>query len=328
MNKKKILVVGGAGFIGSHVNQMLCEEGYETVIFDNLSSGNRQTVLQGTFIEGDLANQKQLQDLFASYKIDAVMHFAAFIDVGESVRDPAKYYQNNVVNTLHLLNAMREAQVANFVFSSSAAVYGLPHYLPLDESHPCHPINPYGRTKWMVEQLLQEYQHAYGLLYVSLRYFNAAGGDPRGKIKNYSKKSSNLIPLLLHHLKNPSIPLIVYGNDYPTKDGSCIRDYIHIEDLGRAHLAALKHLFSGGESNCYNLGNECGFTVLEVIQAAEKVTGLKVNYIIGSRREGDPPTLFANAHKAHQELDWRPCFSHLEQIIADAWKALEIDLTP
>lgn len=323
MSKKNILVVGGAGFIGSHVAQMLHLAGYHPVIFDNLSTGCRDAISCGTFIKGDLANFNDLKEVFYAFKFDAVMHFAALIDVGESVTNPIKYYINNVSNTLKLLEVMQQFKVDTFIFSSTAAVYGIPQEQRLHENHPLNPINPYGRSKLMVEEILQDLHNAYGLKFCSLRYFNAAGGDPSGKIKNHKQKESNLIPIILRSLLNPKGSIILYGTDYPTLDGTCIRDYIHIDDLGSAHILAMKKLLDGFSSSIYNLGNGNGFSVREVIRAAEHVTGLKVNVIEGPRRAGDPPILVADASKAHRELKWTPRFADLESMIAHAWQALK-----
>lgn len=317
-----ILITGGAGFIGSHVNKMLHQRGFQTIVFDNLSQGNREAACYGTFIKGDLANEDDIESVFNHFSIDAVMHFAALIDVGESVEDPAKYYINNVINTIHLLEAMRRHAVGKLVFSSSAAVYGIPHRKQLSEDHPCRPINPYGRTKLMIEDILRDYDNAYGLKAICLRYFNAAGGDPEGVIKNYKSKESNLIPLILRSLLQPKGALAIYGTDYPTPDGTCIRDYIHIEDLGSAHILAFQKLMEGGDSTAYNLGNGNGFSVREIIRAAETVTDLEVNTIDSARRPGDIPVLVANSQKAQQELGWRTQYSAIETIIAHAWQAL------
>jgi len=323
MSKKKILVVGGAGYIGSHVNKLLNEAGYETVVFDNLSTGNRKAVTRGLFIQGDMANLDDLERLFSTHKFDAVMHFAACIDVGESVLDPAKYYVNNVVNTLNLLQTMLRHHVKVFIFSSTAAIFGNPEQPEITEEHSCHPINPYGESKLMVEKILRDFDHAYGLKYCALRYFNAAGGDPDGEIPNLKKKESNLIPAVLRSLKNPSATITIFGDDYPTRDGTGVRDYIHIYDLGAAHITAMKQLLDGGNSACYNLGNGQGFSVKEVIESAEHVTGLKVNSKIGPRREGDPAILLANSAKATQALRWRPQYPELETMIRHAWTALQ-----
>ncbi len=321
MNKKTILVTGGAGFIGSNVNEMLYNAGYETVVYDNLSKGNANAVLHGTFVKGDLEDEKALNELFKKYQFDAVMHFAAYTDVGESVSDPALYFKNNVVNSINLLEVMRKNGVKNFIFSSSAAVYGNPLTDKITEEHPCHPINPYGETKRIVEKILKSYEKAYGFKYCSLRYFNAAGGDPNAQIKNYKKKENNLIPLALKSLKDNGT-LTIFGTDYPTKDGTCVRDYIHVYDLGNAHILAMENLLKGGESEIYNLGNGNGFTIREVIDATEKVTGQKLKVKEGHRRPGDPPVLVADTTKAHKKLGWKPKYSTLEMMIDHAWKAL------
>jgi len=325
MKKKTILVVGGAGYIGSQVNKMLHQAQYRTVVLDNLSTGNRQAVKEGIFIEGDMANSALLDQIFSEHQIDAVMHFAAFINVGESVLEPFKYYKNNVFNTINLLEAMRRHAVKIVIFSSTAAVYGNPPNGPakqLVETLPCHPVNPYGETKLIVEKILREGEYAYGFKSSCLRYFNAAGGDPEGEIKNYQTTSSNLIPLVLKSLKTPSGQLTIFGTDYPTADGTCIRDYVHIYDLGLAHILAMEKLFEGAPTSCYNLGNGNGFSVREVIAAAEKVTGLKVNCVEGARRPGDPSFLVADTNKARRELGWRPRYPALETMIEDAWRAL------
>lgn len=321
--KKTVLVVGGAGFIGSHVNKLLHENGYYTIVFDNLSKGNTQAVTRGTFFEGDLANKKDLEKAFSESPIDAVMHFAAYIDVGESINDPAKYYKNNVANTLNLLETMLSYHVKTFIFSSSAAIFGIPNEKStkenfISESDPCSPINPYGESKLMVEKILRDYDKAYGLKSCSLRYFNAAGGDPDKEVKNYKKNESNLIPIVLKSLKNQT-EVIINGTDYSTPDGTCVRDYIHVFDLGDAHIAAMQHLLNGKPSTSYNLGNGRGFSVRQVIKAAEKVTGLSAKVKEGPRREGDPPYLVSNSEKAENELGWHPRFSTLEEMIKHAW---------
>lgn len=321
MKKKLILVTGGAGFIGSHVNEMLYDAGYESVVFDNLSKGNANAILHGTFVKGDLADVKALDEIFKKYPFDAVMHFAAFTDVGESVTDPALYFKNNVVNTINLLEAMRKHGVKNLIFSSSAAVYGNPQTEKITEQHPCIPINPYGETKRIVEKILKGYEKAYDLKYCSLRYFNAAGGDPKHQIKNYKKKENNLIPLALKSLKEKGT-LTIFGTDYPTKDGTCVRDYIHVYDIGSAHILAMESLLKGGESATYNLGNGNGFTIREVIAATEKVTGQKLKIKEGARRPGDPPILVADFTEAKKKLGWKPKYSDLETMIDHAWKAL------
>lgn len=322
LDAKKVLVVGGAGFIGSHVNKMLHAQGIETVVYDNLSVGNTKAVINGDFIKGDITDEKSLETLFLKHRFDGVMHFAALIDVGESVLHPAKYYANNVSGTLKLLDAMLRHGVKQLIFSSSAAVYGAPQQQYLDESHSCLPINPYGQTKLMVESILHDYSQAYGLKFCSLRYFNAAGGDPEGKIKNYKKKEHNLIPVILRSLKDQTGPVTIFGTDYPTIDGTCIRDYIHVCDLGTAHIKALELLWEGAEPDIYNLGNGQGFSVRQVIEAAQKVTKMPVKVIEGTRRAGDPPFLVADSKKARRMLRWTPQYPDLETIIAHAWNAL------
>lgn len=321
MSLPNILVVGGAGFIGSHVSNMLSREGYRPIIFDNLSTGKIEAVAQHTFVQGDLANPQDLDHVFKTYPITAVMHFAAFIAVGESSTDPLKYYLNNVAYTLNLLEAMRKHKVQTIIFSSSAAIFGNPTIVPMPENHPCQPISPYGQTKLMVEKILEDCDKAYGIKSSCLRYFNAAGGDPSGEMKNYHKNESNLIPLVLRSLKDPSKPLTIYGTDYPTLDGTCVRDYIHLEDLGSAHILAMKRLLQGGDSTNYNLGNGKGFSVKEVISAVEDQVGHKINIIEGPRRPGDPPVLIADTLKARKELGWIPAYPNLKEIIAHALQA-------
>lgn len=309
-----ILVTGGAGFIGSHVNLLLNEAGFKTLVFDNLSRGDIRSIKGGAFIEGEL---EEVGEVFKNHKIDAVIHFAALTDVGESVANPLLYYKNNVTGTLRLLEAMQQSGTDKIIFSSSAAVYGIPESIPITEKAPIAPINPYGKTKAMIESVLAD----LSLKSISLRYFNAAGGDPHGILKNYKKKENNLIPLLLKGLKENKV-LTVYGNDYDTPDGTCIRDYIHVSDLASAHLLALKRLLEGGESGQFNLGIGRGFSVLEVIQAAEKSLKRKIPYSIGPRRPGDPARLIADSQKAKRELRWEPRHLDLEKIILDAWNAL------
>lgn len=320
---KCVLVTGGAGFIGSIVNQKLYENGYETIVLDNLSRGSQDAVRHGKFIKGDISDKHLLDQIFSSYPIDAVMHFAAFLDVGESMSDPLKYYGNNVASTIHLLEAMHEHHINVFIFSSSATIFGLPDCDAIDEKQPYHPINPYGESKLMVETILRDLSRAYGLRFCALRYFNAAGGDPHGLIKNHKTKESNLIPVLLRSLKKPNESLTIFGTDYPTKDGTCIRDYIHVDDLASAHILAMEKLCAGGPSCCYNLGNHKGYSVREVITAAEGVTHQKVNVIEGERRAGDPPFVIADSAKAKEELGWNPQYPSLEMMIEHAWKAMD-----
>jgi len=316
----KVLVVGGAGYIGSHMVKMLLDKGHQVVTFDNLSSGFHDAVLGGDFVKGDLANLADIDRLFSEHKPEAVMHFASYIQVGESVKHPDKYYLNNFTNTLNLLNTMVKYEVSDFIFSSTAAVFGEPEYVPIDEAHPKAPLNPYGRSKWMVEQVLADYEVAYGLKSVCLRYFNAAGADPSGLLGERHEPETHLIPLVLQATSGRRNKISVFGRDYDTPDGTCIRDYIHIVDLCSAHLLALNLLRKTGVSRRYNLGNGAGFSVQEVIAAAEKVTGKKVEVIEGARRAGDPARLVADAALARQELNWQPSFIELETIIAHAWQ--------
>lgn len=319
---KKVLVVGGAGYIGSQVNKMLQEAGYQTVILDNLCRGLRAAVFGGEFIEGDMGDDALVEKVFSQHSFLAVMHFAAFLDVGESIHKPDLYYANNVARTLTLVQAMLRHQVNTFIFSSTAAVYGLPLKPKIDETHPCNPINPYGASKLMVEKILGDLDKAYGFKSCSLRYFNAAGGDPDGQIKNRRTKESNLIPLALRSLLEPVGQVKIFGSDYPTHDGTCVRDYIHVADLGQAHIAALEKLLEGASSCCYNLGNGEGFTVREVLAAIERVTGRRLSIVESDRRPGDPPVLVADALLARRELHWNPLYSDLDMMIAHAWMAL------
>lgn len=318
-----ILVVGGAGFIGLHVNKMLQDYGYNTIIFDDLSQSHRQAVAHNIFFEGSISCKEDLDKVFSQHSIQAVMHFAALTDVGESIVEPEKYYIHNVANSLNLLEAMRKHGVKNLVFSSSAAIFGVPKFLHIDECHPCLPINPYGKSKLMVETILSDYDVAYGLKSSCLRYFNAAGGDPEGKIKNFKRKDNNLIPIILRSLLAPlGNPITIFGTDYHTLDGTCIRDYIHVNDLASAHILAMEHLQKENQSSHYNLGNGNGFSVREVIKSVEKVTGKKVNVIEGARRPGDPAILVADSQKAQRELGWHPKYPLLDTMVAHAWQAL------
>ncbi len=321
--KLKVAIIGGAGFIGSHVNKCLNLAGYETVVFDNLSRGDARNVHKGLLLTGDIGSLEDLHHLFSYGPFDAVLHLAALIQVGDSVKDPASYYKNNVVNTLQLLDVMRHYGCMRLVFSSSAAVYGDPLTPTISEDHPCHPINPYGEGKWMVERVLQDYDRAYGFRSIALRYFNAAGGDPEGEIKNYSKVETNLIPIILRTFLTGAGRLTIFGSDYPTADGTCVRDYIHVWDLARAHLLATESLIKNRESQVFNLGNGLGFSVREVAMAVEKVTGMPLEIIESGRREGDPPYLVANAAKAYQLLGWQPEYPSIETIVKDAWQALQ-----
>lgn len=317
---KKILVAGGAGYIGSHMVAALAESGYEVLTLDNLCSGYRDAVIAGGFIEGDLEDLPFLDTVFQRHSFDSVMHFSAHLDVGESVREPSKYYRNNVANTQNLLDVMVKHGVNTFIFSSTAAIFGEPRYVPIDETHPQVPVNPYGRSKLMVEQMLEDYDRAYGLKSVALRYFNAAGADPKGRLGERHDPETHLIPLILQVASGKRERITVYGSNYDTPDGTCIRDYVHVNDLCEAHRLALNWLLNGGQSRRYNLGNGDGYSVLQVIEAVEKVTGKSIAIAYGERREGDPTRLVANPTLARTELSWQPRYAHLETIIEHAWR--------
>lgn len=317
-----LLVTGAAGFIGSHFVKLALTAGYRVLCLDNLSRGSSETLLGHPYILADLLHSVSIEAVFQEYPIDAVVHFAAFTDVGESLACPDLYYQNNFLSTFSLLETMRRHGVDKFLFSSSAAIFGLPKTPTLREEHPKNPINPYGTTKWMCEQLLQDYYRSYHMSSCSLRYFNAAGGDPSGQIPYRQRRPSNLIPLALLATKQ-RLPLTIFGIDYPTKDGTCIRDYIHVEDLATAHLFALQKLF-GSEKGiwAYNLGNGAGYSVREVIRTIEETLHTKLLIQEGARREGDPPQLIADASLAKKELLWSPQYPHLEQMVSHAWQAI------
>jgi len=315
-----ILVVGGAGYIGSHMVVCLKQAGFTPIVFDNLSTGHRDAVLDAEFIQGDLADVTLLDEVFAQHHFLAVMHFASFIQVGESVQQPAKYYQNNVTNTLNLLQALLKHKVKHFIFSSTAAVYGDPQSILMDEAHPKNPVNPYGHTKRMVEIMLEDFSRSYDFHFMSLRYFNAAGADPAGRLRERHEPETHLIPLLLQAAAGQRASVTLYGKDYATPDGTCIRDYIHVMDLCEAHLLALKALLDGKKSNTYNLGTGQGHSVKQVIDVAQKVTQKNIPIIEGERRPGDPAILVADPTRAIHELGWVPNYSSLEKIIEDAWR--------
>lgn len=315
-----ILVTGGAGYIGSHVNKMLHQNGYETVVFDNLVYGHREAVKWGVLEVGDLADVNRLEEIFTKYDIDAVFHFAAYAYVGESVKNPQKYYNNNVVNTLHLLDAMVRHNVKHIVFSSTCATYGVPEGLPITEEMEQMPINPYGASKLMIERILNDYHSAYKLKYCCLRYFNAAGADPESEIGESHTPETHLIPLILAAAAGDRENIRVFGTDYPTKDGSCIRDYIHVTDLADAHIKAMDYLENGGKSTCFNLGNCTGNSVLEVIRAAKEITGKDIPVVFDARRQGDPPTLVGSAEKAERDLGWKSQYGDIKIILEHAWK--------
>jgi len=317
----KVLVCGGAGYIGAHMCKTLASAGHDVTVFDNLSTGHARAVKWGPLVQGDLLNPDDLKRAFLTGRFDAVMHFSAKSLVGESVQHPQLYFRNNVTGTVNLLDLMCEHGVENFIFSSSAAVYGYPRYTPIDEEHQTCPINPYGRTKLVVEQLLPHYADVFGIRSISLRYFNAAGASPDAKIGEDHQPETHLIPNILSSiLARTNHPLKVFGNDYDTTDGTCIRDYVHVDDLCDAHVRALTHLSKGGQSMLLNLGNGNGFSVLEVIRAAEEVTGHSIPYTMSSRRPGDPSTLVASASRARSTLSWQPRYTDLREIIETAWR--------
>jgi UDP-glucose 4-epimerase len=315
-----ILVTGGAGYIGSHCCKELSKKGFQPVAIDNLVYGHENFVKWGDFFQGDVGDAARLKKCLAQYKIDAVMHFAAYAYVGESVEDPLKYYENNLRNTIQLLHAVLDNNIKYVVFSSTCATYGHPQKTPIDEDHPLNPINPYGKTKRMVEEILQDYQNAYGLKYISLRYFNAAGADPDGEVGEDHDPETHLIPLVLDAAMGKRKSIKVFGTDYATPDGTCIRDYIHVTDLARAHILALQRLMGGANSNIYNLGNGEGFSVLEVIERARKITGKNISVENSDRRPGDPPVLIASNEKAVKELGWKPQYADIDDIIRTAWQ--------
>ncbi|MBC3864191.1 UDP-glucose 4-epimerase GalE [Undibacterium jejuense] len=315
-----ILVVGGAGYIGSHMVKYLSQNDCKVVTVDNLSSGYRDAIVFGEFIEGDISEVEFLRQIFEKHQFDVVMHFASFIQVGESVREPTKYYQNNVVNTLNLLSVMKEFNVDKFVFSSSAAIFGEPETRLITENHPKNPLNPYGKSKLMVEQILEDFAKGYQLNSVSLRYFNAAGADPEGELGERHLPETHLIPLVLQVASKRRDSISVYGNDYDTPDGTCIRDYVHVSDLCSAHWLAVKTLVNGASGHqAFNLGSGKGFSVREVIDVAQKVTGRPIPNVVESRRSGDPACLVADSTYAKSVLGWKPQFGKLEEIIKDAW---------
>lgn len=316
-----ILVVGGAGYIGSHMLKVLRQANEPHLVFDNLETGHRSALGDSPLVQGDLRTPADIKRLFDQNKdIDVVIHFAAYISVGESVRDPNKYYRNIVLGSLNLLDAMRQVRVGKIVFSSTAAVYGNPQYCPIDEGHPTSPINPYGKSKLMVEEILGDSDRAYGLKSVCLRYFNAAGADPGGLIGEDHAPEEHLIPNSLLAALGRQQALSVFGNDYPTADGTCVRDYIHVLDLASAHLLAVRHLREGGNSRQYNLGNEQGFSVKQVIEAVTAVTDLEVPHEYGPRRPGDSPELVADCGRIRRDWGWKPEYTDVAEIIRSAWK--------
>jgi UDP-arabinose 4-epimerase len=313
-----VLVTGGAGYIGSHTAKVLAHAGLEPVVFDNLQRGHREAVKWGPLVEADTGDQAALERAFRQYSIEAVLHFAAFAYVGESMREPELYFRNNVVNTLTLLEAMRTSGVRTIVFSSTCATYGDPEKVPISEDHPQHPVNPYGESKLMVERLLHWYGSIHGLRWTALRYFNAAGADPDGQLGEDHEPETHLIPLAISAAMGRTT-LEIYGTDYDTPDGTAIRDYLHVTDLGEAHVAALNYLRGGGASTAFNLGTGTGHSVREVNAMVERVSGRKVPVREVGRRAGDPPRLVADANKSARLMHWRPSHSSLEEIIQTAW---------
>ncbi|MBI5233737.1 MAG: UDP-glucose 4-epimerase GalE [Deltaproteobacteria bacterium] len=316
----KILVTGGAGYIGSHVVKDLGEKGHEIIVYDNLSTGHEQAVLYGRLVKGDLSDKTFLNRTIKEFGPDAVMHFAAFIQVEESVREPLKYYRNNTANTLNLLEAMQENGVDKFIFSSTAAVYGMPEKIPVNEDAPLEPINPYGAAKAMVEQMLKDLSASSGFNYVALRYFNVAGADSRRRIGQVYKNPTHLITRALKTATGEFERLTIFGTDYQTTDGTCVRDYIHVDDLAAAHLLALGYLAENNKSRIFNCGYGHGYTVKQVVEAAKKVTGIDFNTVESGRRPGDPPSLIAGNERIKQELNWEPEHDDLEYIVKTAWE--------
>ena len=326
MSPAAILVTGGAGYIGSHACKALAQDGFTAIAFDNLALGHRDAVRWGPLVEADISDEAAVAQAIRQHAVRAVIHFAAFAYVGESVEAPAKYYRNNVGGTLSLLDACRSEGIDMLVFSSSCATYGIPDVLPITEAAPQRPINPYGRTKLVVEQVLADYAHAYGSRHIALRYFNAAGADPDGEIGERHDPETHLIPLALMAAAGRTGALEVFGDDYDTPDGTCIRDYIHVTDLARAHVLALRHLLNGGDSLALNLGSGTGNSIHEVIGSVERVTGREVPHVIRPRRPGDPPVLYADPHLAKERLGFETELSDIDTIVgtAAAYMGLEV----
>lgn len=315
----KIIVAGGAGYIGSHTVKELLRDGFEVIIFDNFSTGKKELVMGGEVVVGDLMDKESIRKAFQSKNIGAVLHFASLIQVGESYVNPQKYYTQNLISGLNLLEIMLEAGIKNFIFSSSAAVYGIPQELPIPESHPLNPINPYGQTKLFFEKILQDYERAYGIKFISLRYFNAAGADPEGQLGELHDPETHLIPNILLFLLGKKRSFDLYGTDFPTDDGTAVRDYIHVTDLANAHVLALKKILASSESEFINLGTNKSYSVLEIIKKTEEITGHKVNYNEKPERKGDVPVLLASKEKAEQLLEWKLKYSNIETIVETAW---------
>jgi UDP-glucose 4-epimerase len=316
----RILVTGGAGYIGSHAVKALGKAGHEICVFDNLSTGHEWAVLSGKLVRGDLEDCSAIDQVIRNFRPEAVMHFAAYIQVEESVREPLKYYRNNVANTLNLLEVLRANGVGNFVYSSTAAVYGIPEKIPVSEDAPMSPINPYGMTKVMVEKVLTDLAAAADFRYVALRYFNVAGADSGGQLGQAYKEATHLITRALKTALGEFPKLYVYGTDYPTQDGTCIRDYIHVDDLAEAHVRALDHLLNTRQSEVMNCGYGSGYSVKEVVDTAKRVTGIDFPVVETGRRAGDPPALIADSAKLKRETGWSPKYNDLEYIVRTAWE--------
>jgi len=314
-----ILVTGGLGYVGSHAVKQLVDRGEQVISLDNLVFGHTEAACGSEVVVGDIGDRDLLNRVFSSHQIDAVMHFAAFADVGESVADPRKYYVNNISNSLAMLDVMVEHGVKKMIFSSSAATFGEPEIVPIPEDHPKTPTNPYGRSKLMLEEILKEYEHAYGLRSISFRYFNASGADPSGLIGEDHTPEHHLIPIILQVALGQREKISVFGTDWPTPDGTCVRDYVHVTDLAQAHLRGLDALRDGKSTTAYNLGNGNGYSVLEVIRVVEEVTGKKISVVGTQRRPGDPAVLVASSEKIVNELGWDPKFPDLRTIVQTAW---------
>lgn len=318
--KKMVIVTGGAGYVGAHACKALKREGYNVVVFDNFGCGHRDFIKWGEYLEGDLLDVNSIDSVFKKYRPDAVMHFAAYAYVGESVEDPSKYYRNNVVGTLNLLDAMKAKGVKYFIFSSTCAVYGVPEVIPLKEDHHLMPINPYGATKAVIERMLNDFDVAYGIKSVSLRYFNAAAADPDCEIGEDHTPETHLIPLVLDAASGRRPHITIFGTDYETPDSTCIRDYVHVADLADVHVKALEYLLSGGKTDVFNIGSGKGYSVREVIEAAKHITGKQIPVMEGARRPGDPPALVSSSEKAEKVFSWKPRYNNIEVIIKHAWQ--------
>ena len=320
MSKSNILVTGGAGYIGSHTCKALSNLGYIPIVYDNLIYGNEWAVKWGPFEKGDIANQSRLNEVIKKYQPSAIIHFAAYAYVGESVKDPGKYYQNNVVGSINLLESIRDFGIEKIIFSSSCASYGIPDSVPIEESHLQNPVNPYGASKFMTERILKDFSDAYGIKSISLRYFNASGADPEMEVGECHEPETHLIPLILDVALGKRKKISVYGDNYDTTDGTCVRDYVHVTDIADAHILALKALENGAPTSVYNLGNGAGYSVKEVIKVAREVTGHPIPVEIKNRRQGDVGVLIGSSKKIEKELGWRPKLGNLHRIIETAWQ--------